>query len=121
MAAVALVVIGIVLLAAAGVTAGARRSFVRRALATEGIVVRLNAGGSHPQIEFTTSSGEKVSYPQGGLIFGYRPGDRVRVLYNPTAAAGTACVDRFGALWFGPLVLLILGLFCVAGALASAV
>jgi hypothetical protein len=47
----------------------------------DGIVTKLNAGGSHPEIEFTTPGGQTVSYPQGGVIWGYEPGQQVRVLY----------------------------------------
>jgi hypothetical protein len=67
------------------------------ALSADGVVTSLNAGGSHPEIEFTTATGETVSYPQGGMIFGYQPGDRVRVLYLPSAPRETATLDAFGA------------------------
>lgn len=87
-----------------------RRSFLQKALSAPGVVSSLNAGGSHPEIEFTTASGEKISYAQGGLIFGYRPGQNVRVLYHPEDPRLSACVDAFGALWFAPLILLGLGL-----------
>lgn len=33
-------------------------------------MVKLNAGGSHPQIAFVTEAGEQISYPQGGLVLG---------------------------------------------------
>jgi hypothetical protein len=51
------------------------------AAVADGIVTKLNAGGSHPEIEFTTPDGQTVSYPQGGMIGGYEPGQHVRVLY----------------------------------------
>jgi hypothetical protein len=98
----------------------AKRQFLRDASTADGLVVRLNAGGSHPQIEFTTTSGQSVSYPQGGLIFGNRIGDRVRVLYNSGDPIKTACVDSFGALWFAPIFLLALGILCVVLGLLSA-
>src|SRR5262249_35098816 len=83
----------------------------RTAIRAEGVVVRLNAGGSHPQIDFTAASGAKISYPQGGLIFGYRPGQKVRVLYNPNNPGKTACIDTTGALWAVPILLAGIGLF----------
>jgi hypothetical protein len=90
-------------------------NFRFHAKATEGTVMRLNAGGSHPQIEFTTGEGQKVSYPQGGLIFGYHPGDRVRVLYLAAEPDKAACLDVFGALWFAPMLLAFLGAAFILG------
>ena len=109
-------IVGIGLLTAAGVQAVGVRSFVRGATVADGVVARLNAGGSHPEIEFDTASGQKISYPQGGFIFGYRPGDKVRVLYDRDAPAQTARVDAFGALWFVPLLLALLGVASLASA-----
>lgn len=59
----------------------------------------MNAGGSHPQIDFTSVSGERISYPQGGFIFGYQVGEPVRVLYEAGRPAASAIVDDAGALW----------------------
>ena len=104
----------------AGITTGVMRlRFVRQATTCDGVVVRLNAGGSHPQIEFTTRAQEKISYPQGGFIFGYKPGDRVTVLYDPRDAHGTACVSAPGALWFTTLLLCALGVFLAAVGVAT--
>jgi hypothetical protein len=118
---VILLIVGAGLVAASIVTGMGKRDFVSGSAAAPGVVVRLNAGGSHPQIEFTTPSGQKISYPQGGLIFGYREGDQVRVLYRPSDPAGTACVDAFGALWFVPMLLAIIGLLCFVGGVLSIV
>jgi hypothetical protein len=114
-----LMVIGAGLVFAGAATAVSRRSFARAATSATGVVTRLNAGGSHPEIEFTTASGTKVTYPQGGLIFGYRPGQEVRVLYNPQDPAKTACVATFGVLWFVPLMLSGIGITLVTGGTAS--
>ncbi len=81
-----------------------RLDFVKNAARAPGIVSALNAGGSHPQIEFVSQAGTAVSYPQGGLIFGYRTGDAVQVLYRPADPRRTACIDSFGALWFLPIL-----------------
>ena len=120
MAAALFIVVGGGLLIAAITTGLTRRAFVREAESAEGVVVQLNAGGSHPQIEFAAKSGQQISYPQGGLIFGYRIGDRVRVLYRPEDPRGTACVDTLGAVWSAQLFLGGLGLLCVIGGLLSA-
>ena len=42
--------------------------FVKGSTSTEGTVVALNAGGSHPQIKFTTADGKEIEYAQNGLI-----------------------------------------------------
>ena len=108
--AILFLLIGFGLLIAAIATGITIRRFIRSASSATGVVSHLNAGGSHPEIEFTTVSGENISYPQGGLIFGYRPGQTVRVLYNEGDPRGTARVDAFGAKWVVPLMLLGLGL-----------
>ena len=95
-------------------------AFMRRSATADGSVIRLHAGGSHPQIEFTTPSGETVSYSQGGFIFSYRVGDRVRVRYDPANPRATASLDTIGALWFPPLLLAALGGVSAAAALLTA-
>jgi len=116
--AIVFLAVGAGLLVAAVVAGIAIRGFVGRAASAPGVVSHLNAGGSHPEIEFTTASGERISYPQGGLIFGYRPGQKVRVLYGQENPRGTARMDAFGALWFAPLMLLVLGLALIVGGVA---
>ena len=112
--------IAVALLIGAGYAATVRLAFIRSSATAEGMVIELNAGGSHPQIEFTTAAGERISYPQGGFIFGYRPGDRVRVCYLPTDPRGTASIDTIGALWFSPLLLTIIsGVFAIASLLTA--
>jgi hypothetical protein len=90
-------------------TGMATRQFVREAAVATGVVTKLNAGGSHPDIEFTTPTGQKMSYAQGGWISGYKPGDRVRVLYRPADPHATASIDATGALWFAPGLTGLLG------------
>ncbi|WP_347928897.1 DUF3592 domain-containing protein [Pseudomonas helvetica] len=95
-----------------------RREFLAHAQTADGIVSHLNAGGSHPEIAFTTSSGEKISYPQGGFIFGYQQDQPVRVYYLPEQPASSAVVDTPAALWATPGVLGCIGLlFTLAGLL----
>lgn len=111
---------GVVLLAAGGVTALDRSAFVRHASVADGVVAALNAGGSHPQIAFKTASGREVSYPQGGWIFGYAVGQRVRVLYDADAPGQSAVIDDFGALWGTPIFLGLLGAVFTVGGLCVA-
>ncbi|SAK54356.1 hypothetical protein AWB80_01977 [Caballeronia pedi] len=48
---------------------------------TYGTVVKLNAGGFHPEIEFTTSDGERVSFA-GSTTVHTEVGDRVEIRYR---------------------------------------
>lgn len=108
--------IGVGLLIAAAVAVISVRTFRKTASVAEGVVVRLNAGGSHPQIEFAATSGEKVSVPQGGLVWGLQPGDKVNVLYDAARPAVSARLDSLGSLWFLPLLLSFIGAaFVVTG------
>lgn len=75
------------------------RRFVARAASAPGEVVKLNAGGAHPQVRFTTAAGRLVEYPQGGMIWGYRVGDKVEVLYASDNPTGSAVIHTPGALW----------------------
>jgi hypothetical protein len=77
--------------------------FFLTATETDGEVTKLNAGGSHVRVEFMTSSGEKIKYPQNGII-SYKVGDKVRVFYdkeNPERASTSAV----GALWSWTIIL----------------
>jgi hypothetical protein len=111
-------VAGAIVLAIALYNAWNTYGFVRSATRANGTVSALNAGGSHPQIDFQTASGETISYPQGGLIFGMKPGDAVTVLYQPDNPKATATIDAVGALWFSTalpgtlgVILLLVGTF----------
>lgn len=107
--AIAGIVIGVVFLVIAGFVAWSTRDFLQTAIAVPGEVVSLNAGGSHPQVEFVTKNGQRVSYPQGGMIYGMKVGDKVTVLYQEDAPRRTATIDRFGAVWNWTLMALIFG------------
>ena len=91
--------------------------FIKTAGHAPGIVSKLNAGGSHPEIVFTAASGQVVSYPQGGMIGGYKTGQHVSVLYNPHNPRLDPCLDTWAALWLDKLMLLGMGLvfLCIGG------
>ena len=111
-----IILIGVGLLSAAIATSMSTRAFIGRASVAEGVVVSLFANGTHPNIEFTSATGRKIAYMQGGFIFGYRPGDRVNVLYLPDDPNGLPCINSFGALWFWEIGLFSLAvLFLAAG------
>ena len=92
-------IVGLALMVGAVCWANSTRRFVARAVAVPGVVIRLNAGGAHPEVRFTTAAGQVIDYPQGGMIWGYRVGDKVEVLYEPENPTGSAVLDRPGALW----------------------
>lgn len=85
-------------------------NFIRSAARAPGVVTRLNAGGSHPEIQFTVASGEVVTYPQGGIIWGYHTGERVWVLYDPRSPNSDPTLDTIPALWFDQGMMLLMGL-----------
>lgn len=106
---------GVVLLAIAGSMAYWRYEFLSQAQQAPGVVTALNAGGSHPEIEFTSVDSQVISYPQGGMIFGYEVGQPVRVLYLAEDPVMTAVIEDRGALWGTPVMLGIMGLVFVWG------
>ena len=91
-------VAGVGLMVAALWSAASTRRFVARAAAVPGTVIRLNAGGAHPEVRFTTATNQVIDYPQGGLIWGYRVGDQVTVLYDPNEPQ-QPIINTRGALW----------------------
>ena len=100
---------GAVLLAAAIAASMSVRRFEAGATRTNGTVVALRAGGSHPTVEFTASDGLIRRFYPNGLIFGYQPGDQVQVLYDAADPQRTAALDAVGSLWAWPLVLGVIG------------
>lgn len=93
-----------------------RLGFVVHAQRARGNVSAVNAGGSHPQIDFRDATGRVISSPETGLMFGYAIGDWVNVLYRPKTPATTALIDDRGALWGASL---LAGLFACVFALGG--
>lgn len=91
--------VGVALMVGTLFWADSTRRFLARARPAAGEVVRLNAGGAHPEVRFTTATGQVVEYPQGGMIWGYRKGDHVEVLYDPQAPTDAPVLNTTGALW----------------------
>lgn len=106
---------GMVLLAIAGSMAYWRYEFLPQAQHAPGVVTKLNAGGSHPEIEFTSADNQVISYPQGGMISGYEVGQPVQVLYLAEDPEMTAVIEDRGALWGTPVMLGIMGLAFIWG------
>ena len=91
------------------------RRFVSNATRADGVVIELNAGTAHPQVEFSLPSGEKVSFPANGFI-SYGMGKHAKVLYLPDDPYTSARLDDFGDLWTGKILQAVLGfVFLVVG------
>lgn len=112
--------LGLAMLASTFFTARSTVAFLSTASRASGIVSALIAGGSHPQITFQTESGQQISYTQGGLIWGFAPGDAVTVLYATENPAQTATIDEIGAIWFSAIVQGLIGTMMLAVVLSSA-
>lgn len=109
-------VVGICLLIAAALNAQSTREFIRASILVPGEVVRLNAGGSHPQVDFVTKAGEHVSSPQGGMIWGMKVGQAVEIRYLAENPLPTATLNKFGTIWGLTVFLAAMGFgFIVAG------
>ena len=91
--------VGVGLMIGASCWAASTWRFVVRAAIAPGTVVKLNAGGAHPEIRFTTAAGQAVEYPQGGMIWGYHAGEKVEVLYDPQNPTTDPVINTSGALW----------------------
>ncbi|WP_281686225.1 DUF3592 domain-containing protein [Pseudomonas citronellolis] len=110
---VRIIILGLIsigFLSAAVLTAMQTIDFLESAEVAPGVVSRLNAGGSHPQVQFTTLSGQQYEFPQGGFIFGYKEGMAVDVYYLSENPGMTAVIKDPGAIWVVPATF---GMFCV--------
>ncbi|MCF7534112.1 DUF3592 domain-containing protein [Pseudomonas petrae] len=107
---------GVVMLAIAGSMAYWRYEFLSQAQRAPGVVSKLNAGGSHPEIEFTSADNQVISYAQGGMISGYEVGQPVQVLYLAEDPKMTAVIEDQGALWGDSALIGLIGLGCALAA-----
>ncbi|GBH28712.1 DUF3592 domain-containing protein [Burkholderia vietnamiensis] len=107
------IVIGVGLLVAAAICAQSTREFLRTSIVVPGLVVKLNAGGYHPEIQFTTKTGQQISYPQGGIVTKVELGQRVEVRYRADDPDGSATMNVFAAVWDLPIVFTIMAAFAI--------
>ena len=114
----ALIVVAILVMGSATASGMGTWRWLQRTTVAPGRVTRLNAGGSHPQIEFTTASGQKVDYAQGGLTGQWRVGDVVQVRYDPAVPDHAPCVDLTTAIWTVPIGLLFAGMVATGALIA---
>lgn len=113
-------IIGGGLLIGSVVSATFTYQFISTASRAEGKVVKLNAGGAHPSIQFIPLSKKTAIEFSGSGYINYAVGDKVTVLYlkNDIYPSGFQTnIDNLGALWFGTAILSFLGVSFVIGGL----
>lgn len=111
--------IGAALLLGAVISTVFTYRFITLAAKAEGRVVRLNASGAHPVIQFTPAGGSIVEFSSSGFIT-YAVGDQVTVLYVKDAQTPSGFrvnIDNPGALWAPTFVLVVVGTAMVVDAL----
>jgi hypothetical protein len=86
-----------------------------------GMVTRLNAGGSHPQIQFRTKNGKIISYPQNGFIFNFHQGDIVKVIYNPRQPSNHPTLKSFSLLWGATISYFLFGALLVGYGISASI
>ena len=109
------VVCGIALFAIAGQLGSMRIDFYLHSTVTVGEVVKLNHGGYHPQVTFTASDGQRLSFA-GSSTYPVEAGDRLEVRYRRDRPVGTAVLNQFQNIFDFALIPAIVGLvFVVMG------
>ncbi|WP_087131152.1 DUF3592 domain-containing protein [Caballeronia pedi] len=78
-------------------------AWYRHSTLTAGVVVGLNAGGKHPQIEFTARSGERISVPASSFFHFTQVGEQVLVRYD-TRSPAQARINGVVNIWGGFIV-----------------
>ena len=104
-----LLVTGALLLAAGSLYVGTTAAFLGHAERAIALVQDPGAGGRHPTLRFTLSSGRKLEVVLGGIFKPVRTGDALDVVYDPSAPTATAALDTVAALWTPAILLFTLG------------
>jgi hypothetical protein len=112
-------IIGLGLLLCAIASAISTQHFIKSASRAEGKVIKLYAGGAHPEIRFVPAGEPAIEFSGHGFI-DYAVGDKVNVLYlkDPQTPAGYQIqIDTPGALWSSTSLFTYLGISFVIGGL----
>jgi hypothetical protein len=114
------VLIGIGMLSIFGQFSYLELNFYVESTVTPGEVVKLNHGGYHPQVAFTTVTGERITFP-GSTTYPVEVGDRLDVRYTSADPhAGVRVDQRSNLIWdIAPLMLALAVI--VAGLLGKSV
>jgi hypothetical protein len=83
--------------------------FMHKAEEMDGSVAQVDNHGFTLEIVFKPAVATEVAFPQNGLLFNYKMGDQVPVLYDPDIPS-IASLDNFSALWFRTATRLIAGI-----------
>lgn len=70
-----------------------RIAFLFSAERGEGVVIEGGDGPFHAHVEFTTTSGQRLTFREDGIAW-HDVGDRVQVLYLPQEPSEHPCVDH---------------------------
>lgn len=81
--------------------------FFLRSTVTSGVVVKLNHGGYHPQVIFTTDKGERISFP-GSSSYPVEIGDRLEVRYERSQPLKTAILNQKTQMFGGDVLMLVI-------------
>ncbi|VWB54630.1 hypothetical protein BLA23254_02498 [Burkholderia lata] len=107
------IAIGVSLLIASAINAQSTREFLKTSILVPGFVVKLDAGGYHPEIQFTTRTGQQISYRQGGIVTKVELGQRVEVRYQADDPDGSATMNVFAAIWDSTIVFTSIGVVAI--------
>ncbi|MFM0624864.1 DUF3592 domain-containing protein [Paraburkholderia xenovorans] len=107
--------IGFVLATGAAAYVYSTIEFRMSSIVTTGEVIRLNAGGHHPQIAFVATDGRRYERPTG-TTRSFEVGETVLIRYSADDPHGSAMIDSIVDLWRWPLfVVLLSAVFVVTG------
>jgi len=109
-------VLGLAMLIGCGALVKSNQDFLATAQSAEGRVIDLvyqssgEGGAFYPMVRFRSADGREVTFRSrvGRNPASYAVGDPVMVLYDPQNPSD-AMVESFFRLWFGPLMLSIVG------------
>lgn len=111
-------VIGLGLLAGGVYWTYSMKRFIANSVSTTGTVLRYNEHEDddgttyHPVVQFATDRGEEITFESstGSSFRPYREGQEIKVRYDP-AKPRHAEINTVMDLWFGPVLLIVLGAF----------
>ena len=102
-------VLGILLLLGALVTAANTVLFLHSAVRTEGSVEDPGPGGVHATVVFHLPSGRALHLIPGFVFTPVQSGQRVPVVYDADSPVDSATLDWFGSLWAPTIIMVWIG------------
>ena len=114
---IGLCLMGVVLLAVAGVLAAREQDFRRRSVTAPGVVSMLNEGPYHAEVSVRAADGHRFDYVENSSERPLAVGEALTVRYDRSNPEATARVERGGANL--PLEFAGAGFLMILAALAS--